>query len=440
MAIKEGMALLQSEQSIRNFLNKEDIKALWWGHRYGDSSSKEKFVYQHSTKLPTMRDSLWYSDGTKLNYYYQYQDKEGNNKIGTCKVYEVMDAYSEVLLGYDISHTEDYATQYRAYKMAVQIAGHRPYQLGFDNQGGHKKLEAGAFLTKLARLCIKTQPYNGKSKTIESAFNRFQSAYMKQDWFFTGMNIQSKKEESKSNMEFIMANKAELPTLAEVKATYLKRRTEWNNAVHPASGKSRMITYLESSNEKAPAVTMWDMIDLFWIMRPKPITCNSYGITFQDNKEDYTYVVYTEDGLPDVAWLRKNIDKKYYIKYDPDDMSIIHLYDDNHNGMTYICEARQKIEINRGKQEQDDWEMEFYNAVESIKVIDRVSTADEMDAILESHNALPEQQGMKTPKLLGVKGQKKKAEPSIAKVQKVMSNMDAMEEEEYDPNEIYKLM
>jgi len=176
---------IKSASTLHNFLYSEGIKPLWWAARFGELKAKEKFMYQHSTLMPTMRDSLWYSDGTKLNYYYL----DENGKIATISVYEVMDAYSEVMLGYCISKHEDYKSQHAAYKMALEFSGHKPYQITYDNQGGHKKLESSDFLTRLAHLAIKTQPYNGKSKTIESAFGRFQSQFLKRDWFFTGQNI-----------------------------------------------------------------------------------------------------------------------------------------------------------------------------------------------------------------------------------------------------------
>ena len=58
-------------------------------------------------------------------------------------VYEVVDAYSEVLLGYYISDHENFEAQYNAYRMAVQVSGHKPYEIVHDNQGGHKRLEEG---------------------------------------------------------------------------------------------------------------------------------------------------------------------------------------------------------------------------------------------------------------------------------------------------------
>lgn len=437
MAEKKGWKALKDEKTLHLFLNKETVKHLWWGHRYGDSASKEKFAYQHSTKLPTMRDSLWYSDGTKLNYFYLNDD----GKISTCMVYEVMDAYSEVLLGYHISPTENYDAQYFAYKMAVQSAGHKPYQIGFDGQGGHKKLQAGNFLSKLARLCIKTAPYNGKSKTIESAFGRFQQQFLKRDGsFFTGQNITTKTLESKANMEFIMANKNNLPTLNEIKATYAKRRAEWNQAPHPKTGIPRIEMYRTSENPNTPKVNIWDMVDLFWIQREKPVTCTAYGISMKEKKHKYTYMVYTQDQLPDVEWLRNHIDKKFYIKFDPDNMDMVYLYEKDVLGLRFVCEARTKIEVARNIQEQDEFEAGLIKKVRKAVDDSRIAARDKVDGMLEEHGRLPEQKGYNSTKLLGVKGDKKRAKlkTEIGEVWKQVSLMVPVTDETVkDPTNLY---
>lgn len=424
MAQTKGWKPLKEEKTLHNYLNRETVKHLWWGHRYGDSVSKEKFAYMHSTKLPTMRDSLWYSDGTKLNYWYMGE----NGKPETIQVYEVMDAYSEVLLGYHISKTEDYVAQYKAYKMAIQHAGHKPYQLGFDSQGGHKKLASGNFLTKISRIAIKTQPYNGKSKTIENAFYRLQSQFLKQDWFFTGQNITTKSLESKANREMVLANVKNLPTLEEVKKTYEQRRKEWNEAPHPKTGKPRLEMYRTSENPNTPEVNMWDMVDLFWVEREQPVTCSAYGISFVEQKEKRTYMVYTEDSLPDVYWLRNNIDKKFYIKFDPEDFSVIYLYEKDSLGLRFVCEARPKVEVTRGKQEQENWEAEYIKKIDA-KIKESRAKADErMDAMLEEQGRLPEQYGLNSPKLLNVKTNHKKGTTTIGKVTKAESNVVVLED------------
>lgn len=410
VASEKGWKLLEDPTSLHNYLHKEDVQAIWYGHRHGELKAKEKFNIQQSTKMPTMRDSLWYSDGTKVNYYY----KNEQGKVCTTSVYEVMDAYSETLLGYHFSDTEDYQTQYSAYKMAVQFAGHKPYQIGFDNQGGHKKLIAGNFLSKVAHLAIKTQPYNGKSKTIESAFGRFQTQFLKKDWFFTGQNIQAKKIESKANMEFINANKENLPSLKEIKESYLQRRNEWNSAPHHATGLPRNQMYQSSTNAECPVIEMWDMIEVFWMWREEPVTYNAYGLTFKEKNQKYTYMVHNEDGTPNIQWHSTSIDKKFWIKYDPEDKGSVLLYDKDASGnLRFVAKADIKIDIARGKQEQTPADHQWIATIKKLNDSTRIERMNAMEDILQQHGMSAEQQGLNTPKILGLTSKRKKVKKAV---------------------------
>ncbi len=433
----EGWKKLKEEATIYNYLHQEEIIHLWHGYRYGELKSKEKFAFQFSTKLPSMRDSLWYSDGTKLNYYFL----DDNGKIATCQVYEVMDAFSEVLLGFHISPTEDYEAQFFAFRMAAKVSGQRPYQLGFDNQGGHKKLNSGNMLSKLSRLSIKTQPYNGKSKTIESAFGRFQQQFLKQDWFFTGQNITAKSDESKANMEYIMANKHNLPSLADVKETYIKRRQEWNSAILHSTKKPRIDSYLNSHNPETSKIELWDMIDLFWIQRPKPIQLSAYGLSFTEKGSKYTYMKYDENNLPDVKWLRENIDKKFVVKFDTEDMALIQLYEETPLGLRHETTLTTKIEIHRGKQEQEEWEAGFIKQVLDANKAERVASVEAMEEIMEEFGVTDADYGMNAPSIKGITSKRKKKQKVVKETfgqyQKDLSN--GVEIDEDDIN-IYKMM
>ncbi len=434
----ENWKQLKTTGPIHAYLYREDIRPLWYGYRFGELKSKEKFSLQISTELPSMRDSLWYSDGTRLNYYYLTAE----GKIATCQVYEVMDAYSEVFLGYHISATEDYQAQYQAYKMAFKTSGHKPYQVEFDNQGGHKKLEAGEFFSKLAHLAIRTQPYNGKSKTIENAFSRYQQFYLKKDWFFTGQNITSKREESKANLEFIMANKANLPSLDEVKQRYKQRRDEWHQGKHHVTGLARKEMYYSSRNDKSPAVDSWDMADMFWILRKDPVTCRAYGITFQEKNVQYDYLVYSAPRVPDQAWIRNNIDKKFWIKFDPDDMGMIYLYEKDVSGLRFVAMAETKITVHRGIQEQKEGEAVLIRQMIDENKRLRAESKEKMDSILKEHGQDAESYGLNTPGLKGIsKGKTRGRKKAVATIDedKAISNqvpVDA-EGEEIDYYKLY---
>lgn len=427
-ALEMDWKQLKSMQAVELFLNKPEIKSKWIAARYGELNYKETYIRQHRTLLPTRRDSLWYSDGTKLNYFYL----NAAGKVETCNVYEVIDVYSECLLGYHISKTEDFEAQYHAFKSAIKFAGHKPYELKYDNQGGTKKLTTGGLMHKIAHLSLNTAPYNGKSKTIESIFGRFQSQYLHKDWFFTGQNITAVKQESRLNAEFVLANKNMLPTLEEVKKTYEVRRQEWNNALHPKTGIARIEMYKTSVNEQTAKVEPWDIIDIFWLITEKPSTYRASGIEIQVKKEKYAYEVLTKDGQPDLVFLKNNAGAKFFIKYDPDDMTLAAIYAKDATGLRFVSYIHPYITIHRATQELETGEMSFIKAQEMAAKVIRQQSVEETEEILEKHGQHPSQHGLTMPNIKGVTSNSRKT-ASVGKYQKAVSmavaNIDDGDEE-----------
>lgn len=425
-----GWKKLKSIKAVRDYLHRPEIEPKWYAARYGELAAKEKYGRQHRRKQLTRRDTIWYSDGTKLNYYYQ----DENGKVRTCNVYEVIDAYSECFLGYHISATEDYEAQYYAYKMAIQKAGHKPYELKYDNQGGHKKLESSDLLKNLARHAVNTAPYNGKSKTIESAFGRFQSQFLHKDWYFTGQNITAKKKESRGNEEFILANQKNLPTLEEVKAQYAKRREEWNNAPHPKTGIARSEMYRTSVNEETQAVDYLDIISIFGVTTKEPATYRARGIEIQvkinGKSQKFAFEVLAADGMPDMDFYRRNIGRKFYTRYCPDDMSIVSLYEKDTTGMMrFVAMAQTFIEIEGAMQNQTSEDLSFIRQIEAANKKMRIDNERERNELLASHNMHPNQHGLKVAPLKGVNTSKaKKGKIDIGELQKEVSNMAALED------------
>lgn len=271
-----------------------------------------------------------------------------------------MDAYSEVLLGYYISDSENYEAQYHAYRMAIQISGHKPYEIVYDNQGGHKKLENNDFFDKICHIHRPTAPYSGQSKTIESAFGRFQSQELNKDWRFTGMNVTTKKLSSRPNLEFVSENDDRLFTLEELKTHYAEARKAWNEAKHPATGIPRIEMYKNSVNEETEVVTIHDMIDIFWLWTKRPATFTDSGIEVTIDKKKIPYEVFAEPGVPDHEWRRRNTYRKFYVKYDPYDTTSVQLYwKDKAGGLRKDRVAELYKVVHRAIQDQKENEAEF---------------------------------------------------------------------------------
>lgn len=393
-AALEGWQPVKSEQTLRNFLERPDIKALWYGARRGELKAKEAFVPQHRTLLASCRDANWYGDGTKLNYFYRDED----GKVSTCNVYEVVDEYSECLLGFAISKTEDFAVQYKAYRMALDFSGQKPFQVTFDNQGGHKKLASEQFFAKMAHLCIGTQPYNGKSKTIESIFKRFQEGFLHRDWFFTGMNITARKAESRMNAEMFTANKENLPTLSEVVKIYEQRRREWNQAPHPKTGRPRIEMYYSSRNERCTPIQLWERIDLFGLMTAKPVVFRASGIEIQVQGIKYAYDVLGEDGFTDMEFRKKHTGEKFYVEYDPDDLSTVALYREVSGGdKKFVALAGKYIQIHRAKQDQTEHDHRIIALRDQANKDMREELQERIEGIMEAEGLHPSQHGLNMP-------------------------------------------
>lgn len=399
IAEERGWKPIRSLSGMKKWLNSPSVEPLWYDAVYGEQAARQRYGRKHKTALPTRRDSLWYGDGTKLNLYYR--DEQG--KVRTTQVYEVIDAMSEVLLGYCISDTEDYEAQYHAYRMAIQKSGHKPYEIVYDNQGGHKKLDSDGFIGKICRVHRPTQPYNGESKTIESVFGRFQAQVLHKDWRFTGQNVTAKKASSRPNVEFIEANKDSLYTLEELKDAYAAARKEWNEGVHPATGERRIDMYENSVNEETQEVTLHDMVDMFWVFTKRMATFTDQGLQVTIKGEKRQYEVCSSPGVPDHEWRRKHTYERFIVAYDPYDFASIRLYTKGTDGsLRFERTAEPYILIHRALQDQQGTDdAKFIRQEQEANLQDRIERTVKGRTIAAEHGMDAEQQGLHSPKLKG---------------------------------------
>lgn len=397
----KGWQPLQSANTIKTYLNRPEIEPKWYAAVYGELAAKQRFDRKHLTALPKMRDALWYGDATKLNIYYRAVDKNGRMVKKTTMVYEVIDAYSEMFLGFCISNTENAEMQRKAFRMAVETAGHRPFEIVTDNQGGQKTEESKAFMARLCRVKRITQPYTPQAKSIEQIFGRFQSQVLKSDWAYTGANITAKSKESRPNLEFIMENVDELPTYAELCAIYAEYRQQWNDMPHPETGISRREMYMTSVNEQATALSEYEMVDMFWSETTAEFTCN--GIQIQHDNRKYRYEVFTEDGKVDFDFRNNNTGRQFIVKYDPEDMTRVWLYVETAVGLRRVCEAKPYMQIHRAIQEQTFSDQEFIRSMTEANKTARLRRQMEGYEVELEYGVAPEQLGLRTPRLMGLK-------------------------------------
>jgi len=404
ICMQKGWKPLKTQASLVSFLNRPEVKVQWMGSVMGDVAAKMTYTRMNKTVMPTVRDALWYGDGTRLNLFYKaYVD--GSYRVAALNVFEVIDAASEVFLGCKISNTESFEVMYDAYRDALEFAGHKPYELVYDNQGGTKRADAREWLSKIAVISRPTAPHQAPAKSIESIFGRFQSQVLHQYWFYTGGNITARSEAARIHREFIEKNISSLPTYDEVVRLYMQARQQWNTMAHPDkrwAGKSRMDVYLGTVNPRSIELNDALRRDLFWVTTSKPSTFTAYGIQFTVAGQRLQYEVFDEAGEPDLAWRSRNTGREFYVSYDPRDLSSVRLLTRDQYGDRFEVMAQPYREIHRAAQDQTEEERSFIRRQDERNKLDRIRRHLETDALLREHGLAPDQHGLADPGLAGI--------------------------------------
>ena len=401
----KGWKPLKSLSSLVNFLSRPEVEVMWKDVEIGEHALNMRMRRQHKTIMPQLRDSIWYGDGTKLNLYYRVIDsKTGGWKLATTSVFEVVDAATEALIGYHIAPNESFEAMYEAYRMALDLSGHLPYELVYDQQGGSKRADAQDWFERIATLSRHTAAGNAPSKSIELLFKNFQSQVLGQNVNFTGMNITARMEKSHVDMEFLLANVQQLPTYQEVCRMYDECRNIWNSMPHSKTKQPRMEMYLSQVNEDTVVVTESMRKNLYMIKTNKPAKCTNNGITIQINGEKYTYEKVKNDGkTPDIDWIGKHLGVHYFVEYDPHNPTAdVRLYTKSDYGYQYVCDAKEYTAIHRALLEQTHEERVFIREMEWENKVSRVRLWFEKVMLETEHGVAPEQHGFKTPNIKGV--------------------------------------
>lgn len=358
-AAERGWKDIKSAQTLIEFFERPDIKPQWYAVEQGAQRANNLFLRQNRTVMASCRDALWYIDGTKVNLYFKYWDeKSRRTKVGTTSCIYVMDAHSEVFVGWYMCENETFQTTYEALRNAFERTGFMPYELVSDNQAGFTSKAALRWRAKLETISHTTIPENGKSKTIEPAFGRFQAEVLHRHINYTGGNITAKSAKTKVDLAKIIQNVEALPTYEEVRAQNEADISIWNSLPHPKfAGKSRMDVYRTSVNPQAIAITDIIREKVFYIATEKASTFRASGIEVTLKGEKRVYEVFSAPNTPDLEWRRKNTGREFVVEYDPHDLSKVRLcIDDPNYGLQFNTWAEPYMMIHRAMQDQVEGE------------------------------------------------------------------------------------
>lgn len=452
-AVSMGWKPVKSPKTLLDYLERPDVKALWYGVEQGSQRANNLTLRQNRTILPVMRDSLWYIDGSKINLYYRFFDpKDRKTKAATTSCIYVMDAYSEVFVGHYVCVNETFQTTYEALRSAMDNTGYLPYELVSDNQAGFTSKAALRYRAKLGCITHTTTPDHGQSKTIEAAFGRFQGEILHQFINYTGGNITAKSPKTKIDTRRIVQNVDNLPEYSEMIATHETCIDKWNNAPHPRiQGKTRMQVYLESVNPQAIRIDDTVREKVYYIATEKASTFRANGIEVTINGQKHAYEVFSAPDVPDMDWRRLNTGREFVVEYDPHDLSRVRLCTDDPNyGLQFNTWAEPYMYVHRAIQDQVSGERAAIIAglnANKVEIVRRDLAARELQM---KYNVGPESLGYVAPRPQGVskseyeriaerlqmevpeqtsEGEKNAEdvlEDTVAKIQKRLSNYDVI--------------
>ena len=351
-----------SEGAISNYLNSPEIQRIWTIARDGEEEYIKKYGHTLSKdKNRLFPNAHWAIDGTKLDAVHYWDTK--SKMAAVCKINVVIDVYSEKILGYSFSLTENHIDHFIAVKMAVNEAGAKPYLFTYDAQSAHRSKRMQELYDKLIAKggTHYHHKVGRKSNPIEQVFNRLQQQVVMKRWFTDGQSIKSKQNRSKANMDFIMENKGALPTFEELQKHWDIMVQEFNTSPRSKKTKKSRIEFYNQPSNHHHKLSIQEQISMFWIDETKPKKYYAHGMPLTVAGEDYLFEVYDSNGEVDLNFRRKYVQQKLIVSYDPeylDDYVALYRLNENEEKVfvAYAQTKRLHVEVpilkKQGEQEQ----------------------------------------------------------------------------------------
>lgn len=334
---------LLSLSTIKNFLNRTDIRQAWTAPRHGSKEYDNRYLIVTHRRPTSIANGLWVIDGTDWHRYYQ----DGSNAYARLNVFVVLDAHSWCVLGFYVSDHENNNQVRGSLRSAVMLTGgYIPHQLQSDN--------AGPIVGFHGKRCINTiTPHftpaavgNARSKIIEPFFRQYNSRVQRMYPGFAHSPVMSNTLNGKPNREALSLalKNGKLPD----KETAIRELHEgfgvWNRLPFK-DGPSPLERYkqsLEASQAVQRKITDDMMVEAFYHMPgvlKKVKGVDARGQVVKVNRflpELYTYtnngIGVEINGKRQYFWIdnpevnAQLIDQRVFIRYDEQNPDRLYLY------------------------------------------------------------------------------------------------------------------
>jgi hypothetical protein len=259
---------LISPSTVRAFLNKSNIKQLWYEARHGYQEYRNVFEPVTQRERPSYANALWVIDGTPSHRYFQHGDK---GRYFRFNIFPVIDAHSWAVLGFWLSETENTDAVLGALRSACMVTGNMPHQILYDNSSAIQSFRAQDAIDKISVVSFAATAGNARSKIIENFFHLFNQDIQKFRPGYTA-NPFAISINNRPNREALarMVKSHELVAAEKALQQAIEDLTIWNNTPRKFLGGMTPIgTYRKSVAEtqaKQRAFHRTIDIEAFWTL------------------------------------------------------------------------------------------------------------------------------------------------------------------------------
>lgn len=339
--------------TIKKYVSMPEVQHIIKYERYGDKEGAmmlEQYLGRRRTKKS---HNLWIGDGSEFELYFKHEVEIVDKRTGEVTTatnywkrfywFFWIDAATDNIIGYSIAplgQKERMELVFDSLKQSVRNTGYLPTQLMFDKGSGIKHSDLMAAYPQFAEYAFATGTGNAKGKRIEPVWRKFCKKMLAIKFDnYAGMGVKSGSEYS-LNRDWYNKHKIQIAPDAEACLLQIKEAVNLWNVKYPL---------LADTNGKKAGLDA--MISLFWVFSNKRGTSekqtyeyNTGGISFQLNNVKRRYRVYDEAESVKGIWVldlefwRQYAMVDFYLKYDPNDMDMICLYNMDNKFVCYAWE------------------------------------------------------------------------------------------------------
>lgn len=342
--------------------------------RYG----LKKYNDTVATFLPRIKPehpgTIWQMDGTPIQFHHM----NTQGKQARLYLFFVMDVCTGKIVGFSLTQSEDRFAILEALKAAVNLNGHLPAQLIFDNSSALKAEESKAVLLKLNKLGVVTQftkVGNPQEKgNVERLVSTLQTGFQNLIDGYIGQGITSRRKDARANPDFIQkVYTSGLPNEAEMKFRIIELIDFYNITGTEKNPKPTEHYRLKDKPHVKPVDSIQYSL-LFW--NEKTVKVSRSMIRFTIKKQEQLFEIYDHEHKNSLNG------RSVKVKYDEADLSVIHLFESESE--KFICECRQQYRVRQAQVEQTDKDVLAMQAQAAKKLSHRIHNHKKSEEILKA--------------------------------------------------------